>query len=104
MRGYFFIFAPGPATDPSPVPLRLVKAPAAGHPLPEGEGKIPISGGLLSRLPKGEGKIPISEALFSTLRACGSHFLCWRAPTFLAGTNSPLLTLPTQNLRTNRAS
>jgi hypothetical protein len=27
------------ATDPSPVPLRLMKAPAAGHPLPKGEGK-----------------------------------------------------------------
>jgi hypothetical protein len=25
-------------TDPSPGPLRLVKAPAAGHPLPKGEG------------------------------------------------------------------
>ena len=24
--------------DPSPVPLRLVKTPAAGHPLPKGEG------------------------------------------------------------------
>jgi hypothetical protein len=27
------------SSDPSPVPLRLVKAPVAGHPLPEGEGK-----------------------------------------------------------------
>jgi len=27
--------------NPSPVPLRLVKAPAAGHPLPLGEGKDP---------------------------------------------------------------
>ena len=26
------------ATDPSPGPPRLVKAPAAGHPLPAGEG------------------------------------------------------------------
>jgi len=25
-------------SDPSPGPLRLVKAPAAGHPLPKGEG------------------------------------------------------------------
>jgi len=25
-------------SDPSPDPLRLVKAPAAGHPLPKGEG------------------------------------------------------------------
>jgi len=25
-------------TNPSPVPLGLVKTPAAGHPLPEGEG------------------------------------------------------------------
>jgi hypothetical protein len=31
------------ATDPSPVPLRLVKAPAAGHPLPTGEGKGHLS-------------------------------------------------------------
>jgi hypothetical protein len=30
-----------PLTDPSPVPLRLVKTPAAGHPLPEGEGSFP---------------------------------------------------------------
>jgi len=30
-------------TDPSPVPLRLVKAPAAGHPLPRGEGKDPLA-------------------------------------------------------------
>ena len=29
---------PQRATDPSPVPLRLVKAPVAGHPLPKGEG------------------------------------------------------------------
>ena len=28
----------GGPRDPSPVPLRLVKAPAAGHPLPRGEG------------------------------------------------------------------
>ena len=27
-----------PATDPSPDPRWLVKAPAAGHPLPKGEG------------------------------------------------------------------
>jgi hypothetical protein len=26
-------------SDPSPGPLRLVKAPAAGHPLPSGEGR-----------------------------------------------------------------
>jgi hypothetical protein len=26
------------ARDPSPVPFRLVKTPAAGHPLPKGEG------------------------------------------------------------------
>src|SRR5208282_1504590 len=25
-------------SDPSPVPLRLMKTPAAGHPLPKGEG------------------------------------------------------------------
>ena len=42
VRGYFVMFTPSMphqrATDPSPVPLRLVKAPAAGHPLPKGEG------------------------------------------------------------------
>ena len=27
------------SSDPSPVPLRLVETPAAGHPLPKGEGK-----------------------------------------------------------------
>jgi len=26
------------ANDPSPVPLRLMRTPAAGHPLPKGEG------------------------------------------------------------------
>ena len=31
------LIPPRRATDPSPVPLRLVKAPAAGHPLPKGE-------------------------------------------------------------------
>jgi hypothetical protein len=29
------------ARNPSPGPLRLVKAPAAGHPLPKGEGGFP---------------------------------------------------------------
>ena len=29
---------PRNARDPSPGPLRLMKAPAAGHPLPKGEG------------------------------------------------------------------
>ena len=33
--------APRCGSDPSPVPLRLVKAPAAGHPLPLGEGRDP---------------------------------------------------------------
>jgi hypothetical protein len=46
VRGYFVMFthpiAPHRATDTSPVPLRLVKAPVAGHPLPKGEGKDPI--------------------------------------------------------------
>jgi len=46
VRGYFPVFAhqipPQRATHPSPVPLRLVKAPVAGHPLPKGEGKGPI--------------------------------------------------------------
>src|SRR5208337_761051 len=30
--------SPARATDPSPVPRRLVKTPVAGHPLPKGEG------------------------------------------------------------------
>jgi hypothetical protein len=29
-----------PGTNPSPVPLRLVKTPAAVHPLPKGEGSL----------------------------------------------------------------
>jgi hypothetical protein len=29
--------------NPSPGPLRLVKAPAAGHPLPQGEGPKPVN-------------------------------------------------------------
>ena len=33
---------PQRATDPSPVPLRLVKAPVAGRPLPKGDGKDSI--------------------------------------------------------------
>jgi hypothetical protein len=44
VRGYFVVLPhlipPQRATDPSPDPLRLVKAPAAGHPLPKGEGCI----------------------------------------------------------------
>ena len=36
-------------TDPSPAPLRLVKAPAAGHPLPSGEGWKQTSLTALSR-------------------------------------------------------
>jgi hypothetical protein len=46
VRGYYAVFAHliplHRASDPSPVPLRLVKAPVAGHPLPKGEGKDPI--------------------------------------------------------------
>lgn len=55
MRDYFVMFAhlipPQRGTDPSPVPLRpapdgaglrLMKAPVAGHHLPQGEGKHPI--------------------------------------------------------------
>jgi len=42
VRGYFVAFTPAippqRVTDPSPVPLRLVKAPAARHPLPKEEG------------------------------------------------------------------
>ena len=38
-RGYFVnLIPPQRATNPSPVPHRLVKAPVAGHPLPKGEG------------------------------------------------------------------
>jgi hypothetical protein len=43
VRGYLVMLAhlipPRRATDPSPGPRRLVKAPAAVHPLPSGEGK-----------------------------------------------------------------
>ena len=46
VRGYSVMLAhlipPGRATDPSPVPRRLVKTPVAGHPLPLGEGENPI--------------------------------------------------------------
>jgi hypothetical protein len=46
VRGYFVTFAHVIplrfSTDPSPVPLRLVKTPAAGHPLPKGEGNDPL--------------------------------------------------------------
>jgi len=46
VRGYFVMSArlipTQRGTGPSPVPLRLVKAPVAGHPLPEGEGNGPI--------------------------------------------------------------
>ena len=34
---FTLVFEPLPG-NPSPGPLRLVKAPAAGHPLPSGEG------------------------------------------------------------------
>jgi hypothetical protein len=36
------VIPPRRATDPSPVPLRLMKAPDAGHPLPKGEGRDAI--------------------------------------------------------------
>ena len=40
MRGWFVVLAhqipPQRATDPSPVPRWLVKAPVAGHPLSQG--------------------------------------------------------------------
>jgi hypothetical protein len=43
VRGYLFVlayvFPSRHATDPSPGPRRLVKAPVAVHPLPQGEGK-----------------------------------------------------------------
>jgi hypothetical protein len=42
VRGYWHSLAhlmpPRVASDPSPGPRRLVKTPAAGHPLPKGEG------------------------------------------------------------------
>jgi hypothetical protein len=45
-RGYLVMLdpvtPPRRATDPSPGPRRLVKAPVAVHPLPLGEGKDPI--------------------------------------------------------------
>ena len=46
VRGYLVMSAhlipPRRASDPSPGPRRLVKAPVAVHPLPLGEGKDPI--------------------------------------------------------------
>ena len=46
VRGYLImsahLIAPRRASDPSPGPRRLVKAPVAVHPLPLGEGKDPI--------------------------------------------------------------
>jgi hypothetical protein len=46
VRGYLVMLDPVTptrrATDPSPGPRRLVKAPVAVHPLPLGEGKDPI--------------------------------------------------------------
>jgi hypothetical protein len=46
VRGYLVMsahpIAPRRASDPSPGPRRLVKAPVAVHPLPLGEGKDPI--------------------------------------------------------------
>ena len=46
VRGYFGISTHRiefrRPTNSSPVLLRLVKAPAAGHPLPKGEGKGPL--------------------------------------------------------------
>jgi hypothetical protein len=54
VRGYFDISTHRTAfqrpTNPSLVPLRLVKAPAVGHPLPKGEGK----GSLHVTTPKGD--------------------------------------------------
>jgi hypothetical protein len=49
------------ARNPSPVPLRLVKAPAAGHALPRGEGyDFDFTPGVKPKMwdtlsPKGEG-------------------------------------------------
>jgi len=65
VRGYFVMFAPlippQRATDPSPVPLRLVKAPVAGYPLPKAEGKDPIP----CRSPREMGRIGGVAAVFS---------------------------------------
>ena len=51
VRGFLLrlttLIPPRPASDPSPRPRRLVKAPVAGHPLPLGEGENSTS----SRLP-----------------------------------------------------
>jgi hypothetical protein len=77
-RGYFVNFIPPQrATYPSPVPLRLVKAPVAGHPLPKGEGSFDSShahqrgqssprgeGG--ERSEPGEGSFPIPLDLVGT--------------------------------------
>ena len=56
VRGYLLMSAhpvpPRRASDPSPGPRRLVKAPVAVHPLPLGEGKDPIP----SRSPRERGR------------------------------------------------
>ncbi len=52
------------AKNPSPVPLRLMKTPAAGHPLPKGEGSlstIAVQGGRMLCLLLALGFVPLSH-------------------------------------------
>ena len=51
------LIPPRRASDPSPGPRRLVKAPVAVHPLPSGEGTDPIP----SLSPRGRGRIQGSD-------------------------------------------
>jgi hypothetical protein len=82
---------PRRASDPSPGPRRLVKAPAAVHPLPSGEGKDAIP----SLSPRETGRSQRSDGfvqrkMWDTLRAC-DFFECARK-----------LALKTKALRTSK--
>ena len=73
VRGYLVMLAhlvhPRRASDPSPGPRRLVKAPVAVHPLPAGEGKDPIP--ILSPREKGGRQGPdrsVQRKMWDTLR------------------------------------
>ena len=57
------------ATNPSPVPLRLAKAPAAGHPLPNGEGRSPDPTASHSRPPTAYPLLPTAYCLLPATSA-----------------------------------
>ena len=62
---------PRSASDPSPGPLRLMKAPAAVHPLPTGEGRA-LAGNVH----------PISRSIILPVRAGGWRHKA-RPPTLM---------------------